>query len=72
MARPEITQRILAENGADVGDMTQTVHSAGNAVDSDIPQSMQAELVTYFNNLGIPVKAIYHDNHMHVAYTPSS
>lgn len=72
MARPEITQRILAENGADVGDMTQTVHSAGNAVDSDIPQSMQAELVTYFNNLGIPVKAIYHDNHMHVAYNPSS
>jgi len=72
MARPEITQRILAENGADVGDEIQTVHSAGNAVDSDIPQSMQAELVTYFNNLGIPVTAIYHDNHMHVAYTPSS
>lgn len=72
MARPEITQRILAENGADVGDMTQTVHSAGNAVDSDIPQSMQAELVTYFNNLGIPVQAIYHDNHMHVAYNPPS
>jgi hypothetical protein len=72
MARPEITQRILAENGADVGDKTQTVHSAGNAIDLDIPESMQKELATYFNNLGIPVKVIYHDNHMHVAYDSPS
>lgn len=64
MARPQIVQDILRAGGRKAAMVSK--HKVGNALDTGIPMDQADEVKKYLSNLGMSVKVVPHDNHMHI------
>ena len=64
MARPQIVQDILRAGGRQAAMVSE--HKVGNALDTGIPMDQADEVKRYLSNLGMSVKVVPHDNHMHI------
>lgn len=64
MARPQVVQDILRAGGRQAAMVSE--HKVGNALDTGIPMDQADEVKKYLSNLGMSVKVVPHDNHMHI------